>query len=76
MVFMAVAMLHYGLIIFKLRKFNKINDEEKTSKENDINVSNTILKWDRVMLVFYCNIFGLYNAVYFMYYYSYRELKP
>ena len=69
MVFMAFAMLYYGLILFKLRRFNKIEDEKMNSKENDINVSNKILKWDRVMLFFYCIAFGFYNVYYFIYYY-------
>ena len=62
-------MLHYGMIIFKLRRFNKIGDEEMNSKESDNKVSNTILKCDRLMLVIYCIVFGLYNAGYFMTYY-------
>ena len=69
MVFMAIAMLYYGLITFKLRRFNKIEDEKINSKENDIKVSNAILKLDRVMLVFYCLAFGFYNIGYFMKYY-------
>ena len=69
MLFMAMAMLHYGMIIFKLRRFNKIEDEKTNSKENDIKVSNTIIKWDRVMLILYCIVFGVYNAGYFMKYY-------
>ena len=69
MVFMAMAMLYYGLIMFKLRRFNKIKNEEKNLKENDAILGNAILKWDRVMLVFYCSAFGLYNAGYFMKYF-------
>ena len=63
-------MFYYGLIIFKLQRFNKIEDEKKNSKENSAKVSNTILKWDRVMLVLYCIGFGFYNVTYFMNYYS------
>ena len=69
-VFIAIAMLYYGLIIFKLQRFNKIEDEKKNSKENSAKVSNTILKWDRVMLVLYCIGFSFYNVTYFMNYYS------
>ena len=71
MVFMAIAVLYYGLIIFKLQRFNKIaEDEEMNCKKNTIKFSNTIRKWDRRMLVFYCIAFGFYNASYFMKYYS------
>ena len=66
---MAFAMFYYGLILFKLRKVNKIDNEEMDTKRNELQVSNAILKWDRLMLVFYCTIFGLYNAGYFMQYY-------
>ena len=69
-VFIAIAMLYYGLIIFKLQRFNKIEDEKRNSKENSAKVSNTILKWDRVMLVLYCIGFSFYNVAYFMNYYS------
>ena len=70
MLFMAIAMLYYGLIIFKLRRFNKIEDEKMNYKENDIQVSNTILKLDRLMLVTYCIVFGIYNAGYCMTYFT------
>ena len=63
-------MLYYGLIIFKLRRFNKIEDEKMNYKENDIQVSNTILKLDRLMLVTYCIVFGIYNAGYCMTYFT------
>ena len=69
-VFIAIAMFYYGLIIFKLQRFNKIEDEKKNSKENSAKVSNTILKWDRVMLLLYCIGFSLYNVTYFMNYYA------
>ena len=61
MIFMAMAMLYYGLIIFKLRRFNKIEHENMKTK-----MSTTIIKLDRLMLAIYCIVFGVYNACYFI----------
>ena len=67
MLFMAIAMLYYGLIVFKLRRFNKIGKEKLNSKErDDSKTTNTILKSDRWMLVIYCIAFAVYNSVYFI----------
>ena len=69
MSFMAMAMLYYGLILFKLRRCSKIEDNEMNYEENGNKVFNTIIKLDRIMLVTYCIVFVIYNAGYFMTYY-------
>ena len=62
MSFMAMAMLYYGLILFKLQRCSKIKDKEMYG----IKISETIVKLDRLMLVTYCIVFGIYNAGYFI----------
>ena len=57
------------IVTHELLSEKHIEDEKMNSKENNIKVSNTILKWDRVMLVFYFIAFGSYNVGYFMNYY-------
>ena len=71
MIFIALAMLYYGLILFKLRKFskkNKIGSTKKDSNEDMEELSDSIIKWDRLMLVIYVIIFILFNAYYFIKY--------
>ena len=71
MIFIAMAMFYYGLILFMLRKIFKIEDAEKAAMRNDIPLNNIIIKCDRGMLVLYVNIFIIFNVSYFMrYFYS------
>ena len=70
MIFIASAMLYYGLILFNLRKILKIEDARKTFMEkNDIHLTNSIIRWDRFMLIFFLFIFKLFNACYFFLYF-------
>ena len=69
MTFIATAMLYYGLLLFKLRKILKIKDQKMVSSEgNEVQTSNSVIKLDRLMLVFYVLIFIIFNAYYFMKY--------
>ena len=61
MVFIAIAMLYYGLMIFKLQRFNKIEDEKGAQQ-----MSNSIIKLDRLMLVAYVMFFLIFNVYYFI----------
>ena len=71
MTFIAMAMMYYGLILFNLRKITKkIQMTEKTSKGKDEELSNIIIKFDRLMLIIYIIIFILFNAYYFIKYLS------
>ena len=67
MSFMAMAMLYYGLILFKLQSCSKIKDKEM--EMDGIKISKIIVKLDQLMLVTYCIVFGIYNAGYFMWFY-------
>ena len=69
MIFIAMAMFYYGLILFTLRKILKIKDAEKAGMSNDNELNNTIIKCDRGMLVVYVIFFIIFNASYFMNYY-------
>ena len=70
MIFIASAMLYYGLILFNLRKILKIENSGKTFMENnDIHLTNSIIRWDRFMLIFFLFIFKLFNASYFILYF-------
>ena len=67
MTFIATAMMYYGLILFKLRKILKIKDHEMP-KGNEVQLNNSIIKFDRFMLVLYGVIFIFFNANYFLTY--------
>ena len=50
MTFIALAMMYYGLILFKLRTILKIEDIKLASKEHEkIQLSNSVIKSDRFM---------------------------
>ena len=66
-------MLYYGLILFNLRKILKIEDASKGSKENDIQRTNSIIRWDRFMLMIFVAIFFLFNICYFIKYLSIQK---
>ena len=69
MIFIAMAMFYYGLILLMLRKFFKVEDAEKAGIRNDVQLNNAIIKYDRGMLVSYVIIFIIFNTIYFMRYY-------
>ena len=59
MTFIATGMLYYGLLLFKLRKILKIKDQKMASSvENEVQTSNSVIKLDRLMLVFYVLMFN------------------
>ena len=68
MTFIASGMLYYGLLLFKLRKIVKIKDAKMANVESEVQTSNSVIKLDRLMLVFYVLIFIIFNAYYFMKY--------
>ena len=70
MIFIALAMMYYGLILFKLRKIFKVEaeDDEKSLNRHAIKISNSIIKVDRVMLIVYLILFILLNVCYFIIY--------
>ena len=70
MTFMATGMMYYGLLLFKLRKILKTEDQKMASSVgNEVQTSNSVIKLDRLMLVFYVLTFIIFNAYYFMKYY-------
>ena len=68
MIFIAMAMLYYGFILFSLRKKLKIEDTEKSEKDNKMKLTNSVITCDRVMLVIYVLYFIIFNTSYFIYY--------
>ena len=68
MIFVAMAMLYYGFILFSLRKKLKIEDAEKSAKDKNIKLTNSVITCDRVMLVIYVLYFIIFNTSYFIYY--------
>ena len=69
MTFIALALMYYGLILFKLRTIMKIKDENWASKEHEkIQLSNSVIKFDRFMLIIYVLLFFLFNVYYFLNY--------
>ena len=70
MIFIAMAMMYYGLILFSMRKVLKIEDAaENYSNKKDIQVSNRVVKCDRFVFVTYVISFVLFNSCYFMSYF-------
>ena len=69
MVFLAMAMIYHGIILFILRKIKKIKDAVTAQNDSEDVLSNSIIKLDRLILVIYVNIFAVFNACYFMKYY-------
>ena len=71
MVFICIAMLYYGIILFTLRKTSKESSEVDTVfngtviKRKDAQLCDKIIKCDRIMIVIYVLVFTLYNVVYF-----------
>ena len=71
MLFIAMVMLYYGFILFSLRRTLKIKDTVIIpSKENEIKLTNSVIKCDCLMLVLYGLIFIIFNTSYFLKYYS------
>merc|ERR1712113_237868 len=60
MLFIATAMIQYGILLYlsRLRMKSKVNTEKSDMDE----------KWDRKMLAMYVIIFILFNLIYFMVY--------
>ena len=58
MLFVSIAMIYYGILLYILRQPSILDHEtEKT------------IKWDRLVLLLYGNVFILFNASYFVFYY-------
>ena len=70
MIFIACAMLYYGIILFNLRKILKVADSANATNEKDIKLNNSIIRCDKIMLFFFLIIFFLFNAFYFIIYLS------
>ena len=69
MIQIAMALVYYGLILFKLRKILKISDAAKAGNEKNVQqMTNSIIKMDRLMVVAYIIIFFLFNVCYFISY--------
>ena len=68
MTFIASGMMYYGLLLFKLRKIVKIKDAKMANVESEVQTSNSVIKLDRLMLVFYVLTFIIFNVYYFMKY--------
>ena len=76
MIFIAMAMMYYGLILFSMRKVLKIEDAaENYSNKKDIQVSNRVVKCDRFVFVTYVISFVLFNSCYFMSYFPVNSPK-
>ena len=70
MIFIEFAMVYYGLILYNLRSIKKIKDAVVASAmTNEDQLSNSIIRWDRLVLVIYIAIFILFNVYYFSKYY-------
>ena len=70
MVFIASALMYYGLILFGMRKIMKIEDSRKLSSKKDIQLSNFVVKCDRLMFVTHVITFILFNTCYFITYFK------
>ena len=69
MILIASALMYYGLILFKLRKILKISDAAKAGNEKNVQqMTNSIIKMDRLMVVAYMIILLLFNVCYFISY--------
>ena len=69
MLFLSIAMMYHGVILFKLQKNSRIEDANVDHKQ-DIQLSKLVIKWDRKMLVIYITFFILFNTFYFISYSS------
>ena len=67
MIFIAFAMLYYGLILFKLRRITKISDAKMDPMENDGQLTDSVIRSDHRMLVIYVAIFIFFNVCYFIF---------
>ena len=66
MMFIVFAMMYYGLVLFKLRKILKIEDSTGvSSKMIDIQMNNSIIRWDHFMFSIFVIFFFLFNFCYF-----------
>ena len=62
-------MLYHGVILFILRKIKKIEDTKMAQNDNeDVLLSNSIIKLDRLIFVMYGISFAIFNAYYFLKY--------
>ena len=50
MIFIACAMLYYGIILFNLRKILKVADSANVTNEKDIKLNNAIVRFDRFIV--------------------------
>ena len=70
MIFIAMAMMYYGLILLKLRmNIMKVGDADSSGPEgNGKELTISIIKWDLSMLIIYVIIFIIFNVCYFSIY--------
>ena len=66
MIFIAMAMAYYGMILFMLRKIKKVHDSKIGVIANEDKISNSIIKGDRLMIVLYVIAFIIFNLSYFI----------
>ena len=66
MIFIAIAMTYYGLILFKLRKTSKEEEKVLVFNAKDVQLSDSIIKCDRSMLFIFVTFFLIFNLCYFI----------
>ena len=64
MILIASALMYYGLILCNSRKISKV--DMKANEKGAQQMTNSIIKLDRLMLVAYVIIFLLFNVCYFI----------
>ena len=64
MIAIALALVYYGLILYNMRKISKI--DTKVNEKGAQQMSNSIIKLDRLMLVAYVMFFLIFNVHYFI----------
>ena len=66
MIFIAMAMAYYGMILFMLRRIKNVHDSNIGVIPNEDKLSNSIIKGDRLMIVLYVITFIIFNLSYFI----------
>ena len=62
MKFISLAMMYYGMILYKLRT---TREEEECEEINQDEKHDSIIKWDRRLFAMYNILFILFNILYF-----------
>ena len=66
MIFIAMAMAYYGMILFMLRRIKNVHDSNIGVIPNEDKLSNSIIKGDRLMIALYVIAFIIFNLSYFI----------